>query len=334
MSDSSSSGSSSGSSNSSSSKSSRSSKPSFHSKKANTKKSATAKKSAAPTKRKAKSISSSSNSSSSAKTAKSAKSTRSVKSVAAKSVAAKNNGAPKKNAARVPVNFSKLAPKLGIKRNSPETTRKLMKRLTETQAKVLARKIDKEVEEAVYKKLTKKAKRSLNTKDKRLIAAVATNAANSGSRGSLNVARLVGHLKTAPTYLANVAKAGTKFQKGYDKRRDRQAKANATKAYEARQEFVKAQEDEYKDRLKAAKMAIGAQIADVPEGTKKLSAKEVSDLCKLRAHGFDITVKEHLILREHLANEETVRVNRRLIAESERMSACAICDLEHYLLNM
>jgi hypothetical protein len=209
-----------------------------------------------------------------------------------------------------------------------------MRRLTETQAKVLARKIDKEVEEAVYKKLTKKAKRSLNTKDKRLIAAVATNAANSGSRGSLNVARLVGHLKTAPTYLANVAKAGTKFQKGYEKRRDKQSKANALKAYEARQAFVKEQEEEFKDLLKAAKLAITAQIADVPEGTKKLSSKEMSDLCKLRAHGFNITVRDHLVLREHLANEETSRITRRLVAESERMSACAICDLEHYLLNM
>ena len=328
--------SSSGSSNSSSSKSSRSSKPSFHSKKAAapTKKSATVKKSAAPTKRKAKSISSSSNSSGSAKTAKSAKSTRSVKSVAAKSIAAKNNGAPKKNAPRVPVNFSKLAPKLGIKRNSPETTRKLMKRLTETQAKVLARKIDKEVEEAVYKKLTRKAKRSLNTKDKRLIAAVATNAANSGSRGSVNVARLVGHLKTAPTYLANVAKAGTKFQKGYEKRRDKQSKANALKAYEARQAFVKAEEEKLKDRLKAAKDAITAEAERVPEGPKKLSSKEISDLCRLRAHGFNITVKDHLVLREHLENEETARISRRLVEESEGRNACAICDLEHYLINM
>jgi len=209
-----------------------------------------------------------------------------------------------------------------------------MKRLTETQAKAYARKLDKEVEEAVYKKLTKKAKRSLNTKDKRLIAAVATNAAISGSRNSLNVVRLIGHLKTAPTYLANVAKAGTKFQKGYDKRREKQAKAEALKAYEARQEFVRGEEEEFKEKLAAAKSAIIVQAERLPEGTKKLTAKEVSDLCKLRAHGFNITVNDHLVLREHLTTEESMRISRRLVEQSESMSACAICELEHYLLKI
>ena len=312
---------------SSSSSGSRSSKPSFHAKKAPAKSAAPAKK-AGLTRKKARSVSpsSSASSSASAKSAKTAKST--------KSVAKKNNGKKNAEPKKLPVNFSRLAPKLGIRTNSPNTTRKLMRRLTETQAKAYARKLDKEVEEAVYKKLTKKAKRSLNTKDKRLIAAVATNAAINGSRNSLNVGRLIGHLRTAPTYLANVAKAGTKFQKGYDKRQEKLGKANAKKAYEARQAFVKAEEEELKDRLKAAKMAIAAQVERLPEGTKKLTAREVSDLCKLRAHGFDITVNDHLVLREHLMNEESKRINRELIKQAETLSACAMCDIEHYLMNM
>jgi preprotein translocase subunit Sss1 len=295
-----------------SSSSSSSSKPSFRV----SKKSVAAKKPSL-SRKKVRSLSSSSSAS-----AKTAKSTKSV----AKSVSKKNVEVKK-----APVNFSRIAPRLGIRTNSPNTTRKLMRRLTEAQAKAYARKLDKEVEEAVYKKLTKKAKRSLNAKDKKLIAAVATNASRSGS---LNIDRLIGHLRTAPTFLENVAKAGTKFQKGFEKRQEALGKANAMKAYEARQAFVKAQEEEFNDRLKAAKTAIAVQVERVPKGTKKPSSKEIAELCKLRAHGFDITVSDHLVLREHLANEQSMRITRRLAKQAETMSACAMCDIEHYLMNM
>ena len=298
-------------SNSSSSESARS----FRVKKKSTKKVAT--------KRKAKSSSSSSrNSSSSAKTAKTKKST-------------------KKNSSSSPVkinapNFTKIAQGLGISINSPNTTRKLLKRLKPNEAKTFAKKFDKKIEEAVYAKLTKKAKRSLNMKDKKLITAVATNASISGN---VNTDRLIRHLRKAPVFLSNVAKAGKEKTKAFKEKHKAELKAEKDllkKMYDDRKAYVKAVEEEYAQHLKLAKSVVINQFERIFEGTdKKASSKDISDVSRLRAHGYTITAAEHLVLKSHKIDDRNASIRARLIKEGfDGMTACAQCDLENYLNNI
>jgi len=276
----------------------------------------------AATKRKAKSSSSSSsNSSSSAKTAKTKKSTK------------KNSSSSVKINAP---NFTKIAQGLGISINSPNTTRKLLKRLKPNEAKTFAKKFDKKIQEAVYAKLTRKAKRSLNMKDKRLIAAVATNASMSGN---VNTDRLIRHLKKAPVFLSNVAKAGKEKTKAFKEKHKAELKAEKDllkKMYDDRKAYAKAVEEEYAHHLKLAKSGVITQFERIFEGTdKKASSKDISDVSKLRAHGYTITAAEHLILKSHKIDDRNASIRARLIKEGfDGMTACAQCDLENYLNNI
>ena len=287
----------------------------------------------AATKRKAKSSSSSSSNSSSSNSSSSAKTAKTKKST-------------KKNSSSSPIkinapNFTKIARGLKIAMNSPNTTRKLLKRLKPNQAKKFAKKLDKDLVNAVYKKLTKKAKRSLNVKDKRLITAVATNASRSGS---LNIDRLIGHLKKAPVFLSNVAKVGKEKTKAFKEKHNAELKAkkedlkkmyDEQKAYQ--KAYIKAAEEEYAQHLKMAKSVVANMFERIFEGTdKKASSKDISDVSKLRAHGYTITAAEHLILKSHKLDDHRIaHIRARLIKEgADDMSACAQCDLENYLMNV
>jgi len=180
-------------------------------------------------------------------------------------------------------------------------------------------------------------------KDKRLIAAVATNASRSGS---INIDRLIGHLKKAPVFLSNVAKAGKEKTKAFKEKTKAELKAQKEelkaqkdlhkKMYDDRKAYVKAVEEEYAQHLKLAKSVVINQFERIFEGTdKKASSKDISDVSKLRAHGYTITAAEHLVLKSHKIDDRNASIRERLLKEGfDGMTACAQCDLENYLNNI
>ena len=168
-----------------------------------------------------------------------------------------------------------------------------------------------EAEERMYRKLAKKAGVKELTEDhKRYIR----NAANSASvSGSVDEKAVIRGLKGIKEHVAG-------------------QKAEGKEAYESGLRKRTRRADKLKANYETEKEAVASELRQLMRSTgKKIAAKGSLHLAKLRAHGFTLSVAEHVHLTKHLADKTTQRIKERL-RHQESKNHCDKCVLEDYLV--
>ena len=168
-----------------------------------------------------------------------------------------------------------------------------------------------EAEARMYRKLAKKAGVKELTEDhKRYIR----NAANSASvSGSVNEKAVIRGLKGIKELVKGQKAEGKEaYEKGI-RRRTRRA-------------------DKLKANYETEKEEVASELRQLMRSTgKKIPAKGSLHLAKLRAHGFTLSVADHVHLTKHLADKTTQRIKERL-RHQESENHCDKCVLEDYLV--
>jgi hypothetical protein len=91
--------------------------------------------------------------------------------------------------------------------------------------------------------------------------------------------------------------------------------------------------DRLKARYEEAKEGVATDLRRLARSTgKKVAAKGSLHLAKLRAHGFNLAVADHVHLTKHLEDKTTERIKERLRHESRKSSPCDKCAVEDYLV--
>jgi len=139
------------------------------------------------------------------------------------------------------------------------------------------------------------------------------NAANSASvSGSVNEKAVIKGLRRIKEHVTGQKAEGKEAYEAGIRRRTRRAekiKAN----YET-------EKGEVASELRRLTRSLG----------KKVPAKGSLHLAKLRAHGFTLSVADHVHLTKHLADKTTQRIKERL-RHQESKNHCDKCILEDYL---
>jgi len=167
-------------------------------------------------------------------------------------------------------------------------------------------------EERMYAKMAKKLGLKALTEDhKRYIY----NAANSASvSGSVDEKALLRGLKGIKEHVAELKTAGKNAHEAGLAKRTRRA-------------------DRLKARYEEAKEGVATDLRRLARSTgKKVAAKGSLHLAKLRAHGFNLAVADHVHLTKHLEDKTTERIKERLRHESRKSSPCDKCAVEDYLV--
>ena len=169
-----------------------------------------------------------------------------------------------------------------------------------------------EAEERMYRKMAKKAGLKALTEDhKRYIR----NAANSASvSGLVTEKAVIRGLKDIKGHVTELKTAGKEAYETGIRRRTRRA-------------------DKLKARYEETKEEVASELRGLMRSTgKKIAAKGTLHLAKLRAHGFNLSVAEHVHLTKHLADKTTQRIKERLLHESRKSPSCDRCVAEDYLV--
>ena len=208
----------------------------------------------------------------------------------------------------------------------------------------------------MYQRLGKKLGRDLGIKDKRVVEKAIEEASISGSpnvvkvlqrirgpgvfaeaaaKGKLLLAEQVDRHKKSIAAAAARVKANANAKNALEKAAKANAKKAGKDAYAAKIAFAKDQEAAHAAALEEAIGKVTRQFERQYTGTTKIATpKDINQVATLRAHGFSLSAADHIHLKKHLRDAATAEIVNRLDAESqlEGKNACAVCDLDKYLL--
>jgi hypothetical protein len=208
----------------------------------------------------------------------------------------------------------------------------------------------------MYERLGRKLGRDLGIKDKRVVEKAIEEASVNGSanvvkvlqqirgpgvfaeaaaKGKLLLAEQVDRHKKSIAAAAARIKANANAKNALEKASKATAKKEGKDAYAAKIAFAKDQEAAHAAALEVAIGKATRQFERQYAGTTKIATpKDISQVATLRAHGFSLSAADHIQLKKHLRDAATAEIVNRLDAESQSgdKNACAICDLDKYLL--
>jgi Fe2+ transport system protein B len=205
----------------------------------------------------------------------------------------------------------------------------------------------------MYERIGKKVGRDLGLKDKRLVENAIEEASVSGS---VNMMKLVQRLKAVPVF-AEVAVKGKEVHKRFveshkksianakarikanaeaKEAAEKNAKKAGKEAYNAKIAFANESDRLHKEATKEVARRVSREFRRLYEGTKKeASEKDINTVASLRAHGFTLSAADHHHLKKHLRDAATEAIINRVDAEaSGDMKACAVCELQNYLMRV
>jgi len=165
-------------------------------------------------------------------------------------------------------------------------------------------------QEQAFNKLAKRA--GLKTLTEELKREVLADISAASVNGKVNEKDLVERLKTFKNVLKERKAEGAR------------AHAKALTRRKRRAEVLKAQYDEEKDGL-------AREIRRFTKRTgMKASAKGTLHLAKLRAHGYSLSLADHMYLTQHINDRATQKIKEDLHSQADK-DECDKCALRDYL---
>ena len=83
-----------------------------------------------------------------------------------------------------------------------------------------------------------------------------------------------------------------------------------------------------------AKEEVEDEFKELKKDDPSVKKTGMLHLAKLRAHGFELTVEDHVYLTKHIANSKTAKILAKLNKQAEGAFGCDVCVLEQYLIKV
>jgi hypothetical protein len=145
--------------------------------------------------------------------------------------------------------------------------------------------------------------------------------------------------KRAAAKAAKEAEKASKAPKGAKTARavpavSKEVREKGRKAIKEFKEGMKARKDEIGRAKLVQREEVDEEFAELKAEGEKVPETGKEHLIVLRAHGYDLSVDDHVHLKKHYGDERTGEINASLDDQAEEMDDCDRCELDVYRSNL